>query len=115
MSLDIRPGELSNPLSLSGQGLLPVALLSNPSFSAATVDASTVTLGDPRLPQTVAPTRDALQDVDGDGRLDRIFFFSLPDLVGRAGVDTSSARLVLRGRTDVGGTIVADDTVSVVP
>ena len=95
--------------------MLPVALLSTPSFSAATVDAASVSLGDPRLPARVAPTGSSLQDVDGDGDLDRLLVFRISDLVSSAALDASSTQLVLRGRTVVGGTVVAEDSVSIVP
>jgi hypothetical protein len=114
-TMDVRPGALPNTISLRSQESLPVALLSNPSFSAATVDVASVTLGDPRLPARRAPTGSSLQDVDADGDLDRLLVFRIADLVNSAVLNASSTQVVLRGRTVVGGTVVADDSVSIVP
>jgi hypothetical protein len=115
VTLDIRPGVSPNSINLRSTDLLPVAILSNASFNAVTLDVATVTLGDPRLGKAAAPNRDALRDLDSDGARDRLLFFSIPDLVGSGALDAGSTQLVLRGRTGVGGLVVADDVVSVVP
>jgi hypothetical protein len=115
VTIDIRPGEFPNPINLRGGGVLPVAILSSPSFSARAVHPTSVTLGDPRLPGTAAPIRSAVEDVEGDGDLDLLLFFRIPDLVSSGALDASSREALLRGRTVAGGPIAASDSVRIVP
>ena len=72
--------EIDYPRNLcdSGRGVVPVTLLSTPTFDATTVDHSTVSLGDAYEThvdkKTGAPKRHE-EDADGDGDIDLVFHF----------------------------------------
>jgi len=114
-TIDIRPGDSPNPVNLKAKGLLPVALHSTASFDATTADGTTVTLGDPQLSGTARAVRSAIEDVNGDGRLDRVFFFEVQSLVANGALNVASTGAVLRGKTLGGLSLVGDDSVKIVP
>jgi hypothetical protein len=114
----IKPAEDPNTIKLSAKGTLPVAILTTTDFDAADVDPSTVTLGDDDGDDTPVATRasralmTSLQDVDGDGDLDRVLFFGIQALVTNSDLDKSSTELILNGKTSGGQAIQGSDTVS---
>jgi len=73
VAIDIKPGSFPNAINLRSRGTVPVAILSSPTFAAATVDPATVTLARAPVKRrgNGAPMA-APEDVNGDG---------LPDLV----------------------------------
>jgi hypothetical protein len=114
-SIDIRPGESPNPINLKAKGLVPVALHSTTSFDATTADDTTVTLGDPQLSGTAPAVRSATEDVNGDGRVDRVLFFRVEILVANGALNAASTGAVLRGKTLSGLSLIGDDSVKIVP
>ena len=79
MEIDIKPGDPANEVILNSNGVLAVAVLTTPDFDAATVDASDLSrirFGDVNGTARVSPVRASLDDVDGDGDLDRVLVFS---------------------------------------
>jgi len=114
-SIDVRPGQSPNPINLKAKGLLPVALLSTASFDATTADYTTVTLGDPRLSGTASAVRSATEDVNSDGRLDRVLFFRVEILVANGALSATSTGVVLRGKTLGGLSLIGSDDVKIVP
>jgi len=69
VDLDIKPGSDSNPVNLSEEGVIPVAILGSDSFDVADVDVMTLVFG----PDGAAPAHchgPHFEDVDGDGLLD---------------------------------------------
>ena len=74
VSIDIKPGSLSNSINPRIPGRIPVAVLTTGTFDAATVDPATVRFGPTGT--EAAPVQSALQDVDGDGDVDMILHFS---------------------------------------
>lgn len=75
VTIDVK-GRLCN----QGNGIIPVALQSTPTFDAATVDPATVMFGNARVAHTTkgVATKQVL-DANGDGREDRMFHFRFKD------------------------------------
>jgi hypothetical protein len=121
VGIDIKPGNQQNPVNPRSRGKLRVAILTTPDFEATDVDPTTVTLGDEvgsDTPVRVKPNgtlHTAPQDVNGDGDLDRVFFFSTRALVANGDLTRSTTELVLRGQTKDGTPIRGVDAVRVVP
>jgi hypothetical protein len=123
--IDIRPGSPRNPVYLRDRGVLPVAILSTQvAVGGETLDARAVNLrsllfGDPRRAARVAPIGQKLIDLDRDGLLDLLVYFSIP-AIQRAGAlraDSTVAAVTGAVRT-AGGTLVpfeGRDSVRVVP
>src|SRR5262249_253523 len=115
--IDIKPGEFPNTVSLGSGGVLPVAVLTTPDFDATTVDRSDLSrlrFGDVTLTARVSPVRSALDDVDGDGDLDLVLFFSVPQIRSSGALVVTSTRAELRGHTTAGAPFVGTDSVRVV-
>lgn len=76
INIDIKPGSFPNSINLKSKGNVPVAILSDPTFDATTVDPSTVVFaGASPLPIGKSP-----EDVNGDGLLDVVLHFKTQDL-----------------------------------
>jgi len=121
VALDIRPGANPNAIGRHDRGVLPVALLTTPAFDAADADPATLTLGDGTDPDTPPARRPngtpmaALEDADGDGDLDLVLHFRLPELRANGDLTDTSTELTLRGQTRDGTPIRGTDTVRLVP
>lgn len=115
VDIDIKPGSAPNPINLKGGGVLPVAILSTPGFDALDVDVATIELGDPNLSGQSSPIRVAQEDVDGDGNLDLLLFFRIPDLLNDGALNEDSTDLALTGKLMDGTDIVGSDSVRIVP
>jgi len=75
VDIDIRPGDFPNSINLKSKGNVPVAILSSPTFDAATVDRGTVEFaGAPALPIGGSP-----EDVNSDGLIDMVLHFKTQD------------------------------------
>ncbi len=103
-----------------------MAVLSNATFDATTVDASTVCFGDdpPRGGTTAyaqppgvdadcneAHRRGHIEDVDGDGDLDMVLHFE----TGQTGIDSGDTVARLTGRTTGGTEFEGADAIRTVP
>ena len=75
--IDVKPGDSSNALNRDSQGKIPVAILSTPTFEAASLDPATVRFG--RTGTEAAPATHVLTDVNGDGRKDLLCHFNTQD------------------------------------
>ena len=72
VEIDIKPGSDPNSINPKSKGVIPVAILSSPTFDATTVDASSAEFG----PDAASPVHNGhLEDVDGDGDLDMVLHF----------------------------------------
>lgn len=110
VTIDIKPGSDPNCVNTGGNGVIPVAILTTPTFNAAEVDPLTVTLlgGAIRL-NGKSGNAGSLQDVDSDGDLDRVIQvidFSL---------STGETTAILSGITFGGTPIEGADAICVVP
>jgi hypothetical protein len=83
VTIDIKPGGYPNKINLSANGLLTVAVLTTQDFEATKFAPEMAHLSDASIAMGCmgAPAiRWKLDDVNGDGRLDFVFFFRIQDL-----------------------------------
>ena len=110
--VDIKPGEYPNTINLGSNGVVPVAILSSPSFNATQVDPLTVTLAGASVALRGKGTPMAdIRDVNGDGLMDLLVHVETEALELSEG-DTEA---VLLGRTYGGVNITGIDSVRIVP
>ncbi len=105
VAIDIKPGSATNSINLKSKGRTPVAILTNDSFDAATVDPTTVRFG--ATGTEAAPVHSALEDVDGDGDIDMILHFDTQD----TGIQAGDTCAYLKGTTSGGQSIEGSDSV----
>ncbi len=122
VAIDITPTRTPNPVSLTKNGLISVAVLSTATFDATKADPSKITLGDesgidtPVAKQNKGTYQAKFEDVNRDGRKDLVVLFDNPTLVANGDVNSGSTSLVLRGYLNDGCTnFRGSDIVVVVP
>jgi hypothetical protein len=83
VSIDIKPGGEDNPINLGSKGAIPAAILSSPTFNAASVNASTIALSSApvKLPGKKGDAQASITDVNGYGLLDQLVHVSTESLV----------------------------------
>jgi hypothetical protein len=113
VSIDIRPGSPVNPINLSSNGVVPVAILTAGSFDATAVVATSVCFGDwedaAQRNCTEAHGGGHVEDADKDGDLDLVLHFEF----ARTGIDRGDTRACLTGQTHVGTVITGCDAIIV--
>ena len=110
--IDIKPGSFPNSINLGSGGVVPVAILTTPTFDATTVEPSTVTLaGAPISLKGKGKPQASLEDVDLDGDLDLIVHLETEALQ----LTTTDETAILEGRTVDGNFIIGADLIRVVP
>lgn len=109
VTIDIKPKSATNPITLSGHGSIPVAILSTDTFDATTVDPGTVCFGDAEDPsQRDCTTRKThIRDVNRDGRADLLLRFE----VSQTGIDPGDTTACLTGQTLAGESIEGCDSI----
>lgn len=105
VDIDIKPGSFPNSINPGSNGVIPVAILTTPTFNAATVNASTVRFGANGSEAAVAQS--TMQDVDGDGDLDRLLHFRTQ----RTGITCGATAASLTGKTFNGQMFKGTDSV----
>jgi hypothetical protein len=114
--IDVKPGSWTpTPINLRASGVLPVAVISTPSFDALEVDTGAIALGDPDVGYSAAPTSWRLDDLNRDGRLDLLLRFDTAALVEAGAVTSETTRLVLTARTGDGRSVLGVAPVRIVP
>ncbi|WP_242342325.1 CARDB domain-containing protein [Anaeromyxobacter terrae] len=112
VGVDIKPGSSPNSINLGSNGVVPVAILSSPTFDATTVDPLTVTLASSPIVLRGNGTPSAsAEDVNGDGLKDLVVQVATEALQ----LTTASTSAVLQGRTYTGQAIAGNDDVNIVP
>ena len=80
VDIDVKPGSDPNSVNSKSKGVLPVAILTTDTFDATTVDPETVIFDIFEINGSTPPNKCAIEDVDGDGDLDLVCHFSIPDI-----------------------------------
>ena len=112
VQIDIKPGTFPNSINLGSNGVVPVAILSTPTFDARTVNPMTVLLAGANVKVKGKGTPMAsFQDVNGDGIMDLVVHVST-DAFELTGGDT---RAFLQGKTFDGAQVIGSDSVRIVP
>jgi hypothetical protein len=113
VSIDIRPGSAVNPINLSSNGVVPVAILTTGSFDATAVVATSVCFGDredaAQRNCTEAHGQGHVEDADGDGDLDLVLHFE----IARTGIDRGDTSACLTGQTHDGTVVTGCDAIIV--
>ncbi|MBA3852803.1 MAG: hypothetical protein C0503_00220 [Gemmatimonas sp.] len=108
VEIDIKPGASANSVNPSSRGVIPVAILSSPVFSAAGVELTSVRFGAEGT--EAVPLRSSLEDVDGDGDLDMVLHF----LTERTGLVCGATTAFLKARTVGGQPVEGTDSITTV-
>jgi hypothetical protein len=119
VTIDIKPGNSQNRIKLSSHGILAVAVLTTQDFDASQFTPEMAHLSDAIMAMTEGCTgaiaqRWSLDDENGDGRLDLVFFFKIQDL--NITLSSTAATLMAHGSyASADMHIVGTDSVQVVP
>jgi hypothetical protein len=105
VTIDIKPGSDTNPINPRSRGVIPVAILTTDTLNATTVDPTTVHFG--RSGSEAAVVQSALEDVNGDGRLDLILHFRSQE----TGIQCGDTSALLTGATAGGQAIQGADAI----
>jgi uncharacterized delta-60 repeat protein len=111
VTIDIKPGSAINPINLSANGVIPVAILTTDSFDATTVDPGTVCFGDsdhPNERDCTAASGSHITDVNGDGRPDLMLQYE----VAQTGIDPGDTSACLTGKTFGGVSVEGCDLIT---
>jgi hypothetical protein len=112
VAIDIKPGSFPNTVNLGSNGVLPVAILSDPDFDASGVDPITVSLASAQVRLKGNGTAvSQVEDVNDDQMLDLVVMVTTEALV-LAASDTSAT---LEGTTYDGLTVRGVDSIRIVP
>ena len=83
VEIDVKPPDGANKINLSSRGLLPVAVLTTETFDASLFTPEMAHLSDARTAMGCSgaqAVRWTYTDVNGDDRLDILFFFRVQEL-----------------------------------
>ena len=105
--IDVKPGEVVNPINLQSKGVIPVAILTTDQFDAQNINPLEVRFG--RGQAIEAHLRGHLEDVNGDGRLDMVLHFR----VQQSGILPTDLEVCLTGNTTNGTPFQGCDSVTV--
>jgi hypothetical protein len=108
IQIDIKPDDPNNPVNPRSKGVLPVAVLSTPSFDATTLDFVTVKFGPGRAME--AHKRVHIENVNSDNRQDAVFHFE----TSSSGIICTDTAAFLVGLTRSGETVLGSDSIRTV-
>jgi hypothetical protein len=104
VTIDIKPGSFPNSINPRNNGVIPVAILTTNTFDAKSVVPSTVRFG----PNSALPVQWALEDVNGDRRLDMILHFRTQE----TGIKCGNTSATLQGSTTSAQAFIGSDGVT---
>jgi len=111
IEIDVKPGTTKNPINLKSNGLVPVAILSNPAFQAtALVDPASLRFGSLGNENSLAFCNSNGEDVNGDGLVDLVCHFNAQ----RSAFTPNSTTATLEGKTIHGQFFKGIDTITIV-
>ncbi len=108
VSIDIKPGSDPNSINLKSNGVIPVAVLTDGSFDAASVNPTTVLFG--QTGYEAGPVHYSFDDVDDDGDTDMILHFRTQD----TSIEPDDTEATLTGQTTDDIEITGTDSVRIV-
>jgi hypothetical protein len=106
--IDIKPGSDTNSINPRSNGRIPVAILTTGTFDATTVNPTKALFG--RTGTEAAPVHAALEDVNGDGKLDLVLHFNTQ----ATGIPCGNTSAFLTGDTRGGQAIEGSDSIQTV-
>jgi len=112
IAIDIKPGDATNSINLTSNGVIPVALLSDATFDATQVDPSTVTLAGGSVKLIAKGTQYScmVQDENLDGKPDLLCHIDTNQLV----VEPGASSAVLEAKTFNGQVVRGQDSINIV-
>jgi hypothetical protein len=112
VQIDIKPGSDPNCFNINGHGVIPVAVLSDETFDASTIDVSTISFGglDVRVRGNKGPMC-SIEDANGDGSNDLVCQFQDNPENWDVGDDEATLTGNLQDGTEIEGT----DSICIVP
>lgn len=112
VNIEVKPGSRGlAPLNPKSKGKIPVALLSDASFNALTVDASSITFGATGNEKSLSKCNSSGEDVDSDGDLDLVCHFENQ----AAGFRYGDLEGIMRGKTSAGISFEGHGILKVLP
>jgi hypothetical protein len=114
VTIDIKPGSYPNSINLGSHGLIPVAILSSPTFDATHVDAETVVLAGAGVAVRGNGSRymSHTEDVNVDGLTDLVVQVETENLNPD---EFQDGYAILTGATYAGQLFQGSDQISIVP
>jgi hypothetical protein len=105
VTLDVKPGDTRNPINVRSQGVIPVAVITTPTFDARSVDVLSVRFGPHGASE--AHARGHLEDIDGDGDEDMVLHFE----TSNSGFPCGASSATLIGETTSGRPLRGSDAI----
>jgi len=109
LDIDVKPGSDTNPIGLTGNGVIPVAILTSDAFDALNVDVSSIRFGPGGAP--IAHAKAHVTDVDFDGDLDVLVHFR----TAATGIQPLDTEACLSAQLLVGTPVYGCDVIRIVP
>ena len=110
VSIDIRPGSDQNTVNPKSRGKIPVAILSDDTFDAMSLDTTTLTFSRTGDEDSLAFCNGSPGNVNADKLRDLLCFFNTED----TGFQAGDKEGVLKGTTLTGTPIIGTDSVRIV-
>lgn len=113
VAIDIKPGSYPNSINLGSAGVVPVAILSSPTFDATQVNPATVSLAGAKVKLIGKGDKYACsaQDVNGDGLLDLVCNAVTAQFL----IEPGDSVAVLEADTFGGQHVRGEDSIRIVP
>lgn len=115
VGIDIKPGSFPNSVNAGEQGLLPVAILGSADLDVSNIVPGSILLGGVSLATRGSAKSPKLafsyEDVNADGYMDMMVFFSVPMLA----LEGTETELKLTAELSDGTSIEGVDSIRIVP